>query len=263
MQNSINKPTSLSKDTDSMEFKNVMDMLTSKPALDALVQQYRQKEQANIEYRKALLREYYNLSNETIDTLLAINHPERKESCFKAGIDPNIFRTLLDYTRYPECFRLYHYLSQITDICHLRILDYGCLVSDYGYFFGKLGNTITFCDYPEYTNFADFRLGKENINRAKVNAPANIEMITANQDLAIFGEVLEHLEAPYRILKSCVTNHVKYIFTSCYPYGDDAYFQLSGHLGEAQEQSPACIELLQTHYYEINFVKLARLWIAR
>ena len=142
-------------------------------------------------------------------------------------------------------------------------MDFGCMVADYGFYFGMLGMTVTLCDIKEHALFADYRLARANINRTTVYAPADYSVITSNQDLAVFGEVLEHLRDPYLLLKGCVDNKVPYIFTSCYPYGNDYYFNLPGHRIEAKEQAPLCMDLLRKNYTEIEFVDKNRLWVVR
>lgn len=217
----------------------------------------------NMDYRKDLLSEYYKVPLEVIDDLKEIPAKERKDMCKKYQINPYVFRTLLDYNRYYDCNVIHNFLIPMGNIRGMNILDFGCLVSDYGFYFGMLGMTVTFCDIKEHADFADYRLGKANIQCHKVYAPSNYSDITLGKDLAIFSEVLEHLKDPYHMFKCCVDNGVKYIYTSYYPYGDDTYFSLPGHTQEAREQSAICFEILRRNYKEVRFVDFKTLWVRK
>lgn len=217
--------------------------------------------QIDLVYRRQLFSEYYNTNDELIDEIIALPKESRRDVCNDKKINPYIFRTLFDYTRYRQCYLIYNYLSPLFDFKGKNILDFGCMVSDYGFYFGMLGMNVTLCDIKEHALFAEYRLKRADINHTTVYAPANYSAITKQQDLAVFGEVLEHLRDPYPLIESCVTNKVSYIFTSCYPYGNDFYFSLPGHRIEAKEQAPACLDLLRKNYTEIDFVDKNRLWV--
>jgi 2-polyprenyl-3-methyl-5-hydroxy-6-metoxy-1,4-benzoquinol methylase len=278
MANDIQKPTrhawqsseasinflNILSEKKSCEFQNIVKLPLLMAKLNLAIYEYKKAEILDVTLRKNLLAEYYGVSVSIIESLVVVNYKERNELCWEAGINPYIFRTLCDYNRYTESFSVFNYLfSEKIEFTGLKVLDFGCLVSDYGYFFGMLGSVITFCDFQEYIDFADFRLGKANINRVKVLAPADIDSLIKGQDLTIFGEVLEHLEDPYSVLKCCIVNRVKCVFTSCYPYGNESYFSLSGHTKSAKEQSQICINLMRDNYKEIDMGKLARLWVAK
>lgn len=211
--------------------------------------------------RIALFSEYYNISQENIEALIKLPRAQRKEACAEKKVDRHILRTLFDYNRYAECFLLHNFLSRRFEFKNKNLLDFGCLVSDFGFYFGMLNMNVTLCDFDEYVNFAAFRLSRANIRNVKFNAPADYMELTKNQDVAIFGEVLEHLTDPYLLLNSCVENDVRYVFTTMYPYGDEQYFNLPGHTKEAKEQSPKCIDLLRKNYHEISLMSSWIVWV--
>ncbi len=245
------------------EFENILKGQAAVEKMNEWRALYSTCYRSDFQKRKALLITYYNIPETTVDMLLKYPHQQRKQLCWEQGINPYIFSTLFDYTRYPECYELYRYMEQKIDFKQFTVLDYGCLVADYGFFFGMLGSKISICDLKEYADFASFRLSKHRISHTTHYAPLPYPKVTGQIGLAIFGEVLEHLNDPLDMFKACIENHVPYIYTTCYPYGDDAYFNLPGHSKEAQRQAPESLYLLQTHYHEIPFKKYRRLWIRK
>lgn len=211
--------------------------------------------------RIELFSEYYNISQEEIEALIKVPQSQRTRTCSEKGVNGYILRTLFDYNRYPECYLLHNFLLPRFDFDNKNLLDFGCMVSDYGFYFGMLNMKVTLCDIKEHLDFADFRLSRANINHVKFYAPADYKDLTKDQDIAIFGEVLEHLKDPYLLLKSCMENNVKYILTTGFPYGDERYFNLPGHTKEAKEQAPKCIDLLSETYLEIRLMKRLTVWI--
>lgn len=217
----------------------------------------------DVYYRKLLVSDYYKIPLSVIDGLLNEPPDRRRALCAEAGVNGYIFRTLFDYSRYPDCFCVFSTLGAGVAFRGANVLDFGCMVSDYGFFFGMLGAHVTLCDVPEHADFAEFRLRRAGIACDKVYAPADYNLLTQGKDMAFFGEVLEHLEDPLLLLQCCVQNGVQGIYSSCYPYGDDAYFNRTGHTREAQAQAPESIKLLRKHYQEICFENNRRLWVAR
>ena len=249
--------------SNSAEFDNLINILKHQIKLNKIASDIDKGKTIDFLNRKKLVSEFYGISQDIIDKLVKTSPEDRRSLCANAGINGYIFRTLFDYNSYQDCYHLYCYLAPKVDFLKIRLLDFGCMVSDYGFFFGNLGAVVTFCDFKEQADFADFRMSKADINRVKVYAPTDYMEITKGQNLAVFGEVLEHLKDPLQMLQSCVENKVQYIYTTCYPYGDDAYFRRSGHRLEAQEQSPQSFELLRKHYEEVSFFKLRRLWVRK
>lgn len=212
-------------------------------------------------FRINLFSEYYNISQEEIEALIKVPQSQRIQACNEKGVNPYVLRTLFDYNRYPECYLLHNFLSRRFEVNNKNLLDFGCLVSDYGFYFGMLNMNITLCDLKEHADFAGFRLSRASISHVKVYAPVNYKEVTKDQDIAVFGEVLEHLDDPYLLLESCIENNVKYIFTTGYPYGDESYFNLPGHKKEAAEQAPQCIDLLKKNYQEFGLMKRITVWV--
>lgn len=213
------------------------------------------------QHRINLLTQYYRMDQKEIEELIQLPKEQRMDACAAKGVNRFILRTLFDYNRYAECSMLQNFLADRFEFKDKNLLDFGCLISDYGFYFGMLGMKISLCDLEEHVNFARFRLSRANIDSVNFYAPADYNEVTKGQDVAIFGEVLEHLTDPYQLLESCVTNNVKYIFTTMYPYGNEGYFNLPGHTKEAEEQAPKCIDLLRKHYQGVCLIKRRIVWI--
>lgn len=189
--------------------------------------------------------------------------PERMEMVKSNGVHPYVFRTMVDYTRYREAATIIMELSlRNISISGLRVLDFGCLVSDFGLMLARKGAIVSIYDHDkEALNFAEARYIAENLPVMKIPSDAPHIDIIGGQDLVVFGEVLEHLFDPYSLLHQCSTAKIKYIYSSCYPFGDQAYFDHSGHRKSAQEQQQQCISLLRDNYEEVDLGRKAHLWI--
>lgn len=255
------------------EFKNLLHIFNVYVSdLERLLSSYRPLRQDNSKllqdlkeldylHRINLFSEYYNISQEDIEALIKLPKAQRVEACSARGVNRFFLRTLFDYNRYTECCLLHNFLLNRFEFKNKKLLDFGCLVSDYGFYFGMLNMKITLCDLEEHVAFAKYRLSRANIDSVEFYAPADYKELTKSQDVAVFGEVLEHLTDPYQLLESCVTNNVSYIFTTMYPYGSEEYFNLPGHTKEAKEQSPKCIDLLRKNYQEVSLMKHNIVWI--
>ncbi|MBM81340.1 MAG: hypothetical protein CMJ78_12215, partial [Planctomycetaceae bacterium] len=101
-------------------------------------------------------------------------------------------RMLFAYTRYPEAESALNHLPRTGD----HVLDFGCGVGDYGVSFACRGWKVTFCDVPEVLEFVRFRCRHEAINAEFIESPSEFEGF----DAVVFGEVLEHLTNPLKLL---------------------------------------------------------------
>lgn len=248
---------------DRAEFEDILKLGSAIDKIKGLRALCNDLQYSGLGYRKTLFAEYYNVSDKMIDDLLKCPADQRKTLCWEQEVNPYIFHTLFDYNAYQPCYEVYRHLDAIIDFQNISVLDYGCLVSDYGFFFGMLGSKISICDFKEYVDFASFRLSRHNIAHKVHYAPTPYSIVTEDIDMAIFGEVLEHLDDPLELLEACVENSVSLIYTTCYPFGDDAYFNLTGHSKEAQRQAPDSLALLRRNFHEIKFDKFRRLWILK
>lgn len=206
------------------------------------------------ENRAEVLQEIYNLSQETLEKIIAFGSPEKGQTrkdlydrCMFArefGVDCSVMRLLLDYNRYDELFKILNFLGDI-NFSELKVLDYGCGASDYGFCFTKLGSYVTFYDLPEMLVCPKLRLEKMSLTGKFVAVPEPV--LNEIYDLIIFSESLEHLENPLQTLKECKT---KFLFSSSYPYipVDSTYFNKSGHSPEAHNQVLECQKFLKNHY---------------
>jgi 2-polyprenyl-3-methyl-5-hydroxy-6-metoxy-1,4-benzoquinol methylase len=217
---------------------------------------------ARRENRREILASYYQVPASSIAKLARVPHEQRKELCRPHGINPYIFRTMVDYTRYPEARRIHRKLKIFREpVEKFSVLDFGCLVADYGLYFSRLGARVAIYDKKdEAIQFARFRFAKEKRRVRAFPFPSDFNKMVKGRSLVIFGEVLEHVDNPLEILQSCVAQSVKYIFTSRYPFGDARYFALSGHSQAARAQQTACIKLLMGNYTHWILHDRAVLW---
>jgi hypothetical protein len=216
-----------------------------------------------MEDRKRLLCEFYNIPANVLDALVLLPHKEeRRQACRNAGIDPHIVRTMIDYDRYFEAGKICEELERRkVNLARMTILDFGCLVADYGIYFARKGASILVYDHGEYTRFAAYRFEREGRAIRVTNIPTEYSTLMKGQQLVVFGEVLEHMDDSFEALQACVEAGVEFIFTSCYPFGDKRYFALPGHSKEAQRIQPQCIDLLRKYYQGINIHRKARIWV--
>jgi hypothetical protein len=183
----------------------------------------------------------------------------------------SIQRTMCEYDRYHEAGELIKTLEPELN-SHFCVVDYGCGVGDYGMAFGRMGCMVLFYDLDPEIDFVNFRLENESEPFGHMTMPKSsspeLTVPAGGCQLAIFGEVLEHVPDPAAVLKMFADAGTKYIFTSSYPYRRDAatddYWQHPGHLESARVQQPACRELLETRYRKIaNYGGQMNLWRLR
>jgi len=188
----------------------------------------------------------------------------RKPLCRELGVSPSIVRTMVDYTRYPQAEDVAELLLGAgEDIASLCVLDFSCLVADYAMFFARSTARAAVYDDDEAVTFAAFRFARANLPIEIFTIPKPGEALMAGRDLVIFGEVLEHLEDPLGPIRDCIGQGVRYIFTSCYPFGGEEYYGLSGHLKSAQELQSECIRLFIAHYDVLTSRDKSVLWKRR
>ncbi len=216
--------------------------------------------------RAQIVSDYYQTPLQAINEIykIASDKDNLKRLALEHKLDPYILRTMLAYTRYPEAREIYLTLDKMNvSIKGLTVLDFGCLAADYGLFFASHGAKVTIYDYRKFTDFARFRFDRNGLKIQILNVPVEYPALFKNKDLVIFGEVLEHFHDPLTVLKTCIDQKVKFIFSSCYPFGDIPYFELSGHRRSAYDQQPACQELLNRDYNIIRLEEERRMWVLR
>lgn len=203
----------------------------------------------NLADRFAVVADYYGLSAAELQGLARLDQSERNPLCRRMSVCPYVIRTMLDYDRYPQANDLYEILRRFgEDFARISVLDFGCLVADYAIFFARLGASVSIYDDAEAVKFAAYRLEREGLKFEAYTIPTVGRRLMSGKDVVVFGEVLEHIENPLLHLEDCIRERVRYIFTTCYPFGDDDYFRLSGHLASAQERQSDFIRLAMKHY---------------
>jgi 2-polyprenyl-3-methyl-5-hydroxy-6-metoxy-1,4-benzoquinol methylase len=174
----------------------------------------------------------------------------------------------VDYSRYHEG-RLINNWFIDNKIARdgLEVLDYGCGVGDYGmYLLRRSKINVTFYDFPRSSEFVDYRLKRESLeDRGYAMSADSFKFSNYRKfDLIIFGEVLEHLDDPAELLALVVSDRVKYIFTSSYPYRsedpEDSYWSNHDHSDKARRLIPVCKRLLEDNYNYTKFDGELRLW---
>lgn len=215
----------------------------------------------SMQTRKKEICEFYKTSIQDVDHISSFPHKseDRNRLLRKHNINLDIFRAMVDYDRCSEASIINEHIKE-----SVKILDFGCLVSDYGIYFAELGHDITICDkVKEFIDFSNFRfkLREKTCNSVLIDNYEMCKSLFKGFDLIIFGEVLEHLNNPIQLINYSIENEVKYIFTSRYPFGDERYYSLIGHKQLAKEQQKDCIKMLaQNNYICCRFLKDLNLW---
>lgn len=222
-------------------------------------------ETCSFEHRLASVAAFYKLPLTIVEAVAKLPMgPERREECSRAGISLSVLRTMVDYDRYFEAEQVERQVvAQCGRVVGLTVLDFGCLVADYGMYFARRGARVILYDFQENLNFARHRFAAENLAVELFSVPTPVSHLVEGTDLVIFGEVLEHLDNPMEPLRACAAAQVRYIFTSCYPYGNEKYFSLPGHSREAQRLQPICAEFLSMNYFGTRTHGKAVFWTRR
>lgn len=185
----------------------------------------------------------------------------------KFGVPPNfVRRVMVEYDRYHEASLIVERLEKAgVDFKALTILDFGCGAGDYGMTFARKGSTVYFFDEDQkMLDLVSLRLTEKCHILPPETSMADFPVV----DLAIFGEVLEHVKNAPEILNHFThRDQSKYLFTSSYPYRPDdsrhEYWAKGGHLKEAREAQPQCRIILETHYEKNRMGGQLNLWIRK
>jgi 2-polyprenyl-3-methyl-5-hydroxy-6-metoxy-1,4-benzoquinol methylase len=226
-----------------------------------------------MEDRNHIFQEYYKFDDPTMLKIEALSTSPREnyfEESFKRelasyGVNAVIMRTMLQYTRYRKSDMIIEFLG--SKLNGMKVLDFGCGIGDYGMAMARCGAQVTFCDFPELIDFVQFRWQKESLNCNAITAlgiedeqkdPNYDALSKGNFDLAIFGEVLEHISHPLKLLETL--QNVPYIFTSSFPFKREISFHEPGHnLGAYQEQK-LCLQLLEKNYKCNTLLSVLKMW---
>lgn len=216
------------------------------------------------EDRLSVVARFYDLPLTAMKTIAELGKDARKPICLDQGLSPSIVRTMVDYDRYPQADNILQALLLLEEnVAQFTVLDFGCLVADYAMFFARLGARAAIYDGEDEVKFAQFRFNDAGLPLITHTIPTPGPVLMGGKTLVIFGEVLEHLENPLLPIIDCIDSDVRYIFTSCYPFGDEEYYGLSGHLRSAQALQSDCIRLLIDRYDAIPLRDKTVLWKAR
>ena len=216
------------------------------------------------EDRLGVVATYYGLPESIVADIAAIPKDDRRAACEEHGICRSILRTMVDYDRYPQARDVHALLLKAGErVEAMTMLDYGCLVADYALYFARLGASAAVYDDADGVKFAAFRFAREVLPVEALTIPTSGDLLMSGRDLVVFGEVLEHLEDPTIPIRECIDAGVRYVFTSCYPFGDDEYFALSGHLKSAQDLQATSIRILSNHFDAMPSSDKSVLWKRR
>lgn len=175
----------------------------------------------------------------------------------------NVQHNFVDYTRYHEAENVARILGENNiDFTKLAVVDYGCCAGDQAIYFARTGASVIAYDIdPVAQAFANWRFKREKLKNHELRNPVGY------YDLIIFGEVLEHLDDPLSLIKSCVNKNARCVFTSSYPYRSDDpkddYWTGRDHSEEARKQQPECRKLLEENYNKFNFGGEKNVWILK
>lgn len=195
------------------------------------------------EDRQALVKEYFG----SLDVDLATKEWHERQ----------IRHTMLHYDRYHEASLLDEAIGFQKE---LTILDFGCGVGDYGMYFLRKGARVTFYDFHPLLLFVSLRTQKEKLlGAAFIPVPQEYDQLFSHTNIAIFGEVLEHLEHPLKAVQAAV-NHCEWILTTAYPYMSHEGFKRRGHDGGSELEQEAVRALLEKQYTYTKFNGELRCW---
>ena len=164
-------------------------------------------------------------------------------------------RYFLKYDRYREAKMIHEFIGSEK----YNILDYGCGVGDYGMYFLRKGYRVEFYDIDDtMMHFVNYRLQRESL------IPGSDK---PRYDLIIFGEVLEHMDEPQKVLQQCIDVKVPILVTTAYPYiQDPKEFErhqegkYHSHSIKARDAQPKCRELLENNYNYYKREGEFRIW---
>ncbi len=172
---------------------------------------------------------------------------------YELPINQYIKRMFLEYDRYYEADNL---LKHFGSVKGMRILDYGAGVGDYGMVFARDGARVDYLDFKINLDFIQFRMAREGFVDGDYLIVGVDEVDFKDYDFVVFGEVLEHIHHPKKIIEKCIKEKVKYLFTTAYPYMKDlSKFKKSGHFLSAMREQDECVKLLETNYKKVAWFK--------
>jgi 2-polyprenyl-3-methyl-5-hydroxy-6-metoxy-1,4-benzoquinol methylase len=231
-----------------------------------------------IEDREQIFRDYYKLDDWYFYKIKELSTSPREayftEDFTNAlkyyGVNAIIMRTMLRYTRYRKSQTIVDFFdNNHIDMRDMKVLDFGCGVGDYGITLARRGATVTFCDFPEIIDFVKFRCLQESIKVHFIESagtedeqvsPDYTALALGKFDLAIFGEVLEHIPAPLQLLQTL--QGVRYIFTSSFPFKREVSFHEPGHSLSAFAEQKQCLQFLEANYTCNTLLSVLKMWCA-
>ena len=172
---------------------------------------------------------------------------------YEGRVDKYIRRMFLMYDRYYEADNILKHFKSVKD---MRVLDYGAGVGDYGMTFTRDGALVDYFDFKIYLDFIKYRMEREGFRNSDYLRVGVDEIDCEDYGFIVFGEVLEHLHHPQKLIEKCIKAKVKYLFTTSYPYIKDLNsFKKSGHFMSAMREQDECARLLEANYRKIAWFK--------
>ncbi|MBS3172161.1 class I SAM-dependent methyltransferase [Candidatus Woesearchaeota archaeon] len=131
-----------------------------------------------------------------------------------------LLRLMMAYTRFTMILPYLDFIKNNNKISEMKILDYGCGVSDIGILFASLGADVTISEISgTRLDFAKKRYDNRGfkVTCIPINGPSHYPVLEENKyDLIIATELFEHVRDPFKLLKN-FTNALKiggYLFDS-------------------------------------------------
>ncbi len=170
-------------------------------------------------------------------------------------------RYMLAYTRFDPASKILKHINSLYfpwQRKNMRVLDYGCGVSDYGLAFASFGYQITIADIKGGNlEFSKSRYASRKISLNVIPISEDkLYPAFGKQDIIVTGEVLEHVRDPLRVLKNMHASLPKggLLWYSGFP---DNERNVGGcHLQEAADGREASCQFMQSHFKKATRIHL-------
>lgn len=179
---------------------------------------------------------------------------------YRQEIEQHLTKKMLAYTRFDMAYKLLKYLNAYYPPAKrpdIRVLDYGCGVADYALAFAAQGYHPVICDIPgSHLDFAQWRFKKRDIPYTAISVTENnLYPDLGKVDIAICGEVLEHVRNPLKVIQSINQSMPRSGFFWSSGFPDDEREVGGTHLPEAAELRLESVNYLHKHFKKIKEIR--------